>query len=311
MCSSDLSGSMSLPASLNAGLLQDLLRGELGYNGVIVSDATGMVGFTARGERADLVPMCIESGCDILLFPADTEQDIGLLRAGITSGILSQRRLDQAVLRILALKASIGLHLPRRAPPPYSRRAQMLATDEHRQWARASCETALTLVKDAQKLLPLSPDRHRRILLAEIRDRRSPSSALPDLQIAEMLTARGFEITRVVPGEPINAEGQDIGLYLSAEEGLSGKENLGPNWERLHGPFPLTMQRMWQTLPTIYVSLGSPFLLFHMPECPTYINCYSAVVPMQEALVDALTGRIPFRGKSPVDVSCGLGNILE
>ncbi|MEJ2019840.1 MAG: beta-glucosidase, partial [Maritimibacter sp.] len=152
----------------------------------------------------------------------------------------------------------------------------------------------------------LSPERHRRILLAELRDRRSPSAPLPDLEIPAMLKALGFEITRVVPGEPIDATGQDIGLYLMAEEGLSGKEHLGPHWERLHGAFPLTMQRMWQHLPTVYVSLGSPFLTFHMPDCPTFVNAYSAVLPVQQAVVDALTGVIPFRGQSPVELPFGL-----
>lgn len=294
------------PASLNADLLQSLLRGELGFNGVIVSDATGMVGFTARGPRADLVPRCIESGCDLLLFPQDIEEDIGFLRAGLETGALSPQRLDEAVLRVLALKASMGLHRGDDPLPPEASRGSMLGTDEHREWSRRVSEQALTLVKDRQHLLPLSPERHRRILLAELSERNSPSAPMPGLKIAQMLEDRGFVVTRVVPGEPLTPEGHDIGLYLMADEGLSGKEVLGPHWEKLHGRFPLTMQRMWHHLPTVYVSLGSPFLLFHMPECPTYINAYSAVLPVQEALVDALTGKSHFRGKSPVDPSCGL-----
>lgn len=300
-----LSGA-TLPASLNANLLGRLLRGELGYNGVIVSDATGMAGFTSCGERKDIVPLCIESGCDILLFPRDIDEDMQFLRDGLDSGALSQTRLDQAVLRILALKASMGLHLDRPAVPPEERRAALLGSDEHRAWAKDVAEGCVTLVKDSQNLLPLSPKRHRRILLAELRDRRSPSAALPDLEIPAMLEQLGFEITRVVPGQPIDTTDQDIGLYLIAEEGLSGKEHLGPQWERLHGAFPLTMQRMWQHLPTLYVSLGTPFLTFHMPDCPTFVNAYSAVRPVQQAVVDALTGAIPFRGQSPVALPFGV-----
>ncbi len=300
------SGEPLLPASLSANLLQGLLRGELGYNGVIVSDATGMAGFTSCGARKDIVPLCIESGCDILLFPQDTKEDMRFLREGLANGALSQTRLDAAVLRILALKASMGLHLDRHATADESRRDALLGTDQHRAWARQVAEGCVTLVKDTQGLLPISPARHRRILLAEARDRRSPSAPLPDLEIPAMLEALGFEITRVVPGVPIDATDQDIGLYLMAEEGLSGKEHLGPQWERLHGAFPLTMQRMWQHLPTLYVSLGSPFLTFHMPDCPTFVNAYSAVLPVQQALVDALTGVIPFAGQSPVELPWGL-----
>ncbi|MFZ7091473.1 glycoside hydrolase family 3 protein [Primorskyibacter sp. 2E233] len=299
-------GEAILPASLIANLLGGLLRGELGYNGIIVSDASGMAGFTSCGARKDIVPLCIESGCDILLFPHDIKEDMQFLRDGLASGALSQHRLDEAVLRILALKASMGLHLDRPAVPPESQRAAMLGSEEHRGWAKRVAQGCVTLVKDTQSLLPISPERHRRILLAEARGRRSPSALLPDLEIPAMLEALGFEITRVVPGEPIDATGQDIGLYLMAEEGLSGKEHLGPQWERLHGAFPLTMQRMWQHLPTLYVSLGSPFLTFHMPDCPTFVNAYSAVLPVQQAVVDALTGAIPFQGQTPVDLPSGV-----
>jgi beta-N-acetylhexosaminidase len=295
-----------LPASLNADLLHGLLRGDMGYNGVIVSDATGMAGFTSCGARRDIVPMCVENGCDILLFPQDIAEDIGYLREGLASGALSHARLDAAVLRILALKASMGLHLDRPAVPDESLRSKRIGSAEHRVWTSEICAGSVTLVRDRQNLLPISPTRHKRILLAELRDRRSPSAPLPDLEIPAMLEALGFEITRALPGQPISPEGHDIGLYLVAEEGLSGKEILGPRWEALHGAFPLSMQRMWQHLPTLYVSLGSPFLTFHMPDCPTFVNGYSAVLPMQQAVVDALTGKIPFNGRSPVDTNCGL-----
>jgi beta-N-acetylhexosaminidase len=91
-----------------------------------------------------------------------------------------------------------------------------------------------------------------------------------------------------------------------AEEGVSAKENLGPQWERLHGDFPHSMERLWRYMPTVYVSLGTPYLLYHMPECRTFVNAYSGISVMQQAVVDALTGKAPFSGVSPVDAYCGL-----
>ncbi len=295
-----------MPATLNADLNLGLLRGELGFNGVIVSDATGMVGFEACGHRRDTVPACIENGCDILLFPNDIAEDFGHLRAGLAAGKLSEGRVDDAVLRILALKAALGLHETHGALPAPERRAELLGSAEHQEWSRSIASRAVTLVKDTQNLLPIEPARHKRVLIAQFEERRSPSGPLPQLKIGEMLAAAGFEVSYHKRGQAIDPAAHDIGLYLVAEEGVSAKENLGPQWERLHGDFPLSMERLWAYMPTIYVSLGTPYLLYHMPECPTFVNAYAAVLPVQRAVVDALTGKTPFTGTSPVDAFCGL-----
>jgi len=294
-----------LPATLNADLTSRLLREELGFNGVIVSDATSMVGFQARGKRKDLVPLCIESGCDILLFPRDLAEDLAHLKAGLTSGALSQRRVEEAVIRTLGLKASMGLRRST-ALPAVSQREELLGSDEHRRWTQEAAAAAVTLVKDTQNLLPLSRDKHRRILLSQLEERMSPSGPLPQLQVARLLEEAGFTVTIYKPGDPVDPSLYDVGLYVMAEEGLSGKESLGPHWDDLHGHFPRSMERLWHRLPTVYVSLGTPFLLFHMPECKTFVNAYSAVLPVQEAVVQTVTGQLPFRGHSPVDAFCGL-----
>ncbi|WP_196259162.1 glycoside hydrolase family 3 protein [Pelagibacterium limicola] len=302
----DADSPQHMPASLNADLSIRLLRQELGFNGVVVSDATLMNGFGACGPRETIVPMCIENGCDILLFPKDTLEDIGHLRRGLETGLLTKERLDQAVLRVLALKASMGLHLSRGAIPDKSNKPQRLASKEHRQWAREASEAAVTLVKDTQHLLPLRPDKHRRILLAQPQERFSPSGPLQPLEIDRLLREAGFEVHCYQPDEPIDATAYDIAMYVQAEEGMSAKEHLGPRWSEFHGRFPASMNRLWHWLPTIYVSLGTPFLLYHMPECKTFVNAYSAILPMQQAVVDALMGKIAFSGRSPVDAFCGL-----
>ncbi|MEN3149775.1 glycoside hydrolase family 3 N-terminal domain-containing protein [Neorhizobium sp. IRAMC:178] len=295
-----------MPATLNFDLTTTLLRQEFGFNGLVVSDATGMVGFNARGARRELVPLCIAAGCDILLFPDDLGEDIQYLREGLENGALTQERLDEAVLRVLALKASIKLHKTGGHAPSEVDRSRFLGTEEHAAWSNSAAEAAITLVKDTQTLLPLDPRRHKRILLTQLDTRMSPSGPLPQLHVADLLRERGFEVTIHRKGEPIDPSAYDIGMYLLAEEGVSAKENLGPRWEDLHGLFPHSMERLWDYVPTVYVSLGTPFLLYHMPECKTFVNGYAAILPVQQVLVKALLGEIPFAGKSPVDVTCGL-----
>lgn len=99
-----------LPASLNKTLLDELLRGELGYNGAIVTDASHMVGMTASMARRDLLPTAIEAGCDLFLFFNDPDEDIQWMKEGYEKGILTEERLHDALRRTLGLKAKLGLH---------------------------------------------------------------------------------------------------------------------------------------------------------------------------------------------------------
>lgn len=299
-----------MPATLNFDLTTTLLRDELGFNGLVVSDATGMVGFNARGERRELVPLCIAAGCDILLFPDDLDEDLAYLKEGLENGLLTAERVDEAVLRVLALKASMKLHQTGGYPPAEADRSRFLGGGEHLAWSEAAAEAGITLVKDTQALLPLDPRRHKRILLAQLDSRMSPSGPLPQLRVADLLRERGFEVTLHRKDTVIDPTAHDIGMYLLAEEGVSAKENLGPHWEDLHGLFPHSMERLWAYLPTVYISLGTPFLLYHMPECKTFVNGYAAVSPVQQALVKALLGEIPFAGTSPIDATCGLAEAL-
>ena len=289
----------TLPASLNADLNFGLLREKFGFDGVILADAMGMVGFTSQGSYDDLVIQCLMGGCDVLLFP-DIPVAVAALKQGLADGRVTEARVDEAVARVLALKASIGLHwstaLPGDAP----------WVEEHRGWAREASEAAVTLVRDQPKLLPLDPKKHRRLLLIEQPQRRSASGPLPPLAIAGMLRARGFEIAHATPGQPIDPTAHDVALYLVAIEGASAKESIRVPWSELHGPFVGSMTRAWLTMPTVFVSLGNPFHLYEMPDCPTYVNAYAPVLPMQEAVARALVGEIPFRGVSPVDPLVGI-----
>ena len=116
-----------LPASLAPELLQDLLRGELGFNGVILTDASPMLGMTSAMRRRELVPAAIAAGCDMFLFFRTADEDFRHMLDGYRGGVITEARLQAALERILALKASLGLHTtparswsPARTPSPSS-----------------------------------------------------------------------------------------------------------------------------------------------------------------------------------------------
>ena len=158
-----------LPGSLSKELNQELLRGELGFNGLIITDASIMGGYNANGSRRELLPMSIESGCDMLMFVKNYEEDIAALKDGIREGRLSEKRLNEAVIRVLGLKAALHLHQrkQRKEEAPTETERAYLGCSEHQRWLLDAVDKSITLVKDTQKLLPLSPDKYKRILLIQ------------------------------------------------------------------------------------------------------------------------------------------------
>ncbi|ABF44212.1 glycoside hydrolase family 3 protein [Deinococcus geothermalis] len=296
-----------LPATLSPLLTTTLLRDELGFGGVVVSDATEMGGFTSQGPREDLVPQVIAAGCDILLFPTDVERDLEFLRRGVRNGRLSEARVDEAVTRVLALKASLGLHQSTGLPDLGTLRAP-----EHLSWAEECAARAVTLVSDTQHLLPLDPARHRRLLIIRQPQRRNGLGfPLPDLRVPELLEQAGFEVTLYTPQTHVSPDLYDALLYVLAEEALMVTPDLRLDWVELHGTPFRAMERFWDVLPTAIVSLGTPRYAQDAPRCRTLVNAYSPVMPVQEAVVRALTGQQPFQGVSPVDASSALRPVRE
>ena len=98
-----------MPATLAPELLQDLLREQMGFNGVIISDASHMVGMSSMMKRSEAVPRCIAAGCDIFLFANDIEEDMAFMRRGYEEGIITEERLSDALHRVLGLKAHMKL----------------------------------------------------------------------------------------------------------------------------------------------------------------------------------------------------------
>ena len=288
------------PASLSRLLNEELLRKRLGFNGLIVSDATGMAGLGAWSKRSEHLPEIIANGCDVILFSNEPERDLGYLQAALAEERLSWERVDEAVIRQLGLKAAVGLHRPKTPD------TLVLASAKSRAYAEAVTRRIPTLVKDTQNLLPLRPDTHGRVLVttAGIIEPWRPEPipfALPG-----MLAERGFKVTMYQPGMVPNREEFDLLLYLSGEETLLTRGRIFFDWLRVVGNMGIAMQRYWHDIPTLMISFGYPYLLYDAPRVPTYINAYMTTETMQRAVVELLLGNGAWNRNSPVDPFCGL-----
>lgn len=295
------------PATLSRELLTDLLKKDLGFKGVVVSDAMTMGGF--RGWYPNALEGEIQSflaGVDILLWPSYAFMDE--VEKRIQRGEIPMERLDDAVARAWALKERLGLVAGGDAlvrPLAPSERDSLSVT------ARTVAEKALTLVRDRKSALPLLVERDRKILLVGVVPvgRKGGQREFRGLDhLRRCLEQRGFEVTL-----------QRNLLY----ETQGWESNVTEVYDRIlvavvripHAPFgPMQLwddeaQSAWgiNALPKekiIVVSLGSPYVLNeYFERVDTCINAYSNDAPTQEALVRALMGEIPLVGRSPVNLA--------
>jgi len=322
-----------LPASLSHSLLTGLLRETLGFNGLICTDATPMVGFTAAMPRSRAIPAAIEAGADMILFNKDLDEDYAFLLNGLKNGICSVERLDEAVMRILALKAALRLPQKQRTNtlvPPVSA-LETVGCAQHRAWAKEAADKAVTLVKDTQHLLPLSKERFPRVYLNVIQRDMSPEN--PVVQAwKELFEREGFAVTvrdrrvRVTVQDMANIpnlpqeklallhemyrsvgevhEDYDLYVYVCNMENASNNTTLRLNWNVTFG---LGDDAPWfvSEVPTLMISTAYPYHLFDAPMIKTYINAYAGTPDAREAIMEKLMGRSAFTGKSPIDPFCG------
>ncbi len=321
-----------LPATLSPIILQGLLRGELGFNGLISTDATPMVGFTSAMPRHIAVPAAIEAGCDMILFNKNLDEDYQYLLEGVETGLVSEKHLDEAVTRILATKASLGLPEKKAAGTivPGPEALSIVGCEEHKRWAAECADKSVTLVRDTQNLLPVSPKRYKRVYLNVIQKSTDPLDPLVQ-QWRELFEKEGFEVTvrdrrtTIEPADFSNPNpspekqamlyemyrsveemkrSYDLYVYVCNMQNASNNTTLRLNWNVTFG---LGDDAPWLTseIPVLMISTACPYHLFDAPMVETYINAYANTPVIAHAVMDKLMGRSEFKGQSPIDPLCG------
>lgn len=303
-----------MPGALSPELVGDegLLRKVLGFNGLIVTDASTMAGITIPMPRRLAVPTCIASGADIFLFSRNMEEDLEFMRAGVEKGIISKQRLDEAVTRILALKAAVKLHLPQEEIS-LEKASQVLGCEQHLHWAEEVAQQCVTLVKEEKGVLPLNPKK-KRILFYPIESEQGVSysvrAGVCD-EFKSLLEKESFEVTVFSPDKTHEggvtrseyfAERYDYIIYLANMATKSNQTTVRIEWQQ---PMGANCPHYITSIPTIFISVENPYHLQDVPRVRTFINAYYSDSRVLESIVDKLMGRDGFYGTSPSDPFCG------
>ena len=302
-----------LPASLAPEIMGDLLRGKLGFNGLVVTDATTMLGFTIPLPRSKAVPTAIAAGADVFLFTRNLEEDFAFMLEGANDGTISPERLDAAVARILGLKAALKLHEAKPAPTVESAR-QVVGCEEHQSWSRECADKAITLVKEEAGVLPLTPERYKKLLYIPIESAQGVAYSVRGGAceiVRTKLVDEGFDVEIFEPKSFFEGSIEktedfiatyDAILYVANLSTKSNQTSVRIEWAQpmgANGPHYLA------SIPTIFVSIENPYHLIDVPRVKTFINTYNSNDNVLDALVEKLLGRSTFKGQSPVDAFLG------
>ena len=333
----DLTYDEMMPATLSPEIMTTLLRDKLGFNGMVVTDASHMVGMTDRMKRSEMLPLAINAGCDMFLFFNDPDEDFATMLNAYTSGIISEERMTEALTRILGLKAHMGLHKKAKdeiVPAPEVL-AELLGRDEYKAMQKSISEDCITLVKYKDKdVLPITPERYKRIMIVSLKGAGGGMADMmkmlgmvapdPAEKLKQRLIDKGFDA--FIYESPIDkmkkqiaaGEKPSLNLYFAGKNAIAdfvkdmdlvitlcnvanGRPSFGLS--KGGGEIP------WYVfeVPVVGVSVNMPTMLADMPQLRTYINAYDSKDTTLDALVEALLGgEEAFKGQDPIDSYCGL-----
>ena len=290
------------PATMSPELMTDLLRGEMGFDGILFTDALRMGAITDGYGAGEAAVLALEAGSDVLLAPDGMGVTIEAVAAAVESGRVSRARIDESVRRLLEAKARLGLHRGAQVDPAAV--ATRVGRAEHRAMAERAAAASLTLVRDRDDALPLTPGmsvlsvtyaRPGALLAGRTFDaslrtfaaRMSAARVGPDTPWAVydslLDAARGVDAVVVGAYVPPRSGAGSVGVpagfraFVEAVEGLSGPR-------------------------AAIVSFGSPYLLAAFPDAGTYMVAWGGWEVSQRAAARAVTGAAGVSGRLPISI---------
>ncbi len=286
----------ALPATLSSKLMTDLLRKELGFQGVIVSDAYPMVGFTCMFPERELAWRNIEAGSDSVLF-SDPRRDFKPMMEALKSGKLSEERVETAARRIIEMKAALNLFEDAFGPDPEPSEY----TEAHGLISEISEKSVTILRPCGLKQLPLDPEKDKKILTVSL-IRRDNQMRFMDLEeVDHELRQRGFEVDHMTnPGDKQLRDAMKIydKIFINLTVCNHGAQQL-----RLSGkPMLAFWHSFFMEAPekVVYTSFGSPYVLYDHPYFENCTCVYGSYPVCQRSAVRYWCGEIGASGVLPV-----------
>jgi beta-N-acetylhexosaminidase len=295
--------SSGVPATLSHNVMTGILRGELGFNGMIISDAMDMKGGLIQYGLTEAVKRAIAAGLDVILQPSDVGQAIDAIVGGVSEGRYSEARLNESALRVLRAKERMGLAVKRMVD--VEKIPAVVGDSAKLALARTIAEKSMTLVRDSLKQIPLSRAPTLRVLSITVGSKTDLGAGLtfnaelrtryPDLRSEFIATEdAGVNYGRMRAASD-SADVVVVSSYVgqiwnATSLGVSGAFTslINDLIDKGHGP--------------IVVTFGNPYLLQQLPRVGTYFVAWGGAPASQSAAAHALMGDAAISGHLPISI---------
>ena len=307
-----------VPTTVSPRVLRDLLRDELKFTGLIVTDAMDMQGLVKQFSGGEAAIRAVAAGADVLLMPPDPDRAVNALVAAVKSGRLSRQRVEESATRVLAAKIRLGLM--KKKLVDLDAITTVLDSPETTRRAQEVSDRAVTLLKnnarpekDAGKekvagndpdtgIVPL--DRSDKLCMVVLREVRVSTTGL---RLAQEVQARapGTSLVVVDSSMPLASLEAAVGdpatcAAMIVETSATPSANRGN--VALGGQLGSFVERLTERAPVALVSLGNPYLLASFPKAAAYLATFSSTVPSEISAAKALFGEIAITGHTPVTI---------
>ena len=298
-----INGGNSDAATLSPRVLTGLLREEMGFRGIVFTDAMDMRAVSGRLGSGEAAVRALLAGADVILMPASLEQAAEGLADAVRSGRVSQERLDASVLRLLRTKEALGLHREREVP--LEQVHARVGIPAHQHVADSIARRSITVLRNERNLLPLLGTRSARVLsvsyrrttdvLAGVAFNRRLRETYPRLVSAQVDLDSSPAVYEGLLRQARRSALVVVGAYVRAVS-YSGTIALPEEVSEF------VQQLARARIPHVVVSFGNPYLIADFPDVQAYILAWGGSVASQEAAADALFGAFDVSGRIPTRI---------
>ena len=291
-----------VPATVSAPIVTGVLRKELGFTGLVVTDAMRMGGITSHYEPGEAAILAILAGSDQILLSSDTDAAIKAVMAAVKSGRITEARIDESVKRVLDAKKRLNLY--DKGSPFVGKISKLVGTQAHVDLEAEIARRSMTLVREKPGVLPFRRDaRLLSLVVADEPTLNGPAGALDKEVRSRVPGVKGLRLdTRSTPEEAKaaaeaakDADAVLLSLFVRARSG-QGRFVI-PDAARSVIPALLASGK-----PVVAVAFGSPYLLRDFPDLPTYLCAWGSQDVVQVAAVRALFGEAAIEGRLPITI---------